>query len=84
MLRENNCIGRRLNSAAVDETQQNRESVASAEARSILRGVKESSNAYPPLKSIAERLWLILDNCKVYLPHANPTHDTDGRSRKRR
>lgn len=37
-------------------------------AKSILRTVKESSNAYPPLKSIAEHLYFILNNCEVWSP----------------
>ena len=55
-------------SAAVDETQQNRKSTAYVEAKLTLRRVKESSNAYPPLKSVAKDLWLILDGCKVWTP----------------
>ena len=41
---------------------------ASATAKSFLRTVKESSNAYPPLKSVAEGLYFILNNCGVRHP----------------
>ena len=60
---------------AVD-LQQNRDSSASGMAKSDLYRVKESPNAYPPLKSIAGYLWYILDNCEVWL-HShilNPQH----------
>ena len=40
----------------------------SAAAKSDLYRVKESPNAYPPLKSIAGHLWYILDNCEVWQP----------------
>ena len=56
------------NSAAADETQQNWKPAASAETKLILHRVKESPNAYIPLKSIAEGLCLILENCEVRLP----------------
>ena len=58
----------RSDSAALDGTQQNREPTASAEAKSTLHKVKESPNAYPPLKSVARDLYFILDNCEVWLP----------------
>jgi hypothetical protein len=38
---------------------------ASAPAKSILHGVGRSSGAYPPLKSVARCLGVILDNCEV-------------------
>ena len=53
------------NSVVADETQYSRESTAPSEAKSILRAVKESSNAYPPLGSIAGALCVILDNHEV-------------------
>ena len=52
-------------SITTDEAQQSRNSAASAEAKSTLRGMIESQNAYLPLKSIAEYLCFILDNCDV-------------------
>ena len=52
----------------VDENKSSWKSSASATAKSILRTVKESQNAYPPLKSIAEGLYLILNSCNVCPP----------------
>ena len=49
----------------VDETPPIRTLVVSAETKLILRGIKESPNAYPPLKSVAEVLCFVLDNCEV-------------------
>ena len=43
-------------------------STASAMAKSFFRMVKESQNAYPPLKSIAECLYIVLNNCEVWSP----------------
>ena len=40
-------------------------STASATARLLLRGVKESADAFPPLKSVVGGLCFILDNCEV-------------------
>ena len=62
---ENRNSGRRLNSTTADETHQVRDLTASAEAESTLRRVKESPNAYPPLKSVADDLCFILNNCEV-------------------
>ena len=58
--------GRHPNYVATDEAQQTRNSTASAEAKSTLRRVMESQNAYPPLKSVAKYLCFILDNSKVW------------------
>ena len=55
-------------SITTGEAQQNRNPAASAEAKSTLRGMIKSQNAYPPLKSIAEYLCFILDNCEVWPP----------------
>ena len=63
--RENRYSGRRSNCIVADETQQNRKPTTLAEAKSTLHGVKESSNAYPPLKSVAEHLCIVLDKCEV-------------------
>ena len=60
--------GQHPDSAAADETQQNWKPAASAETKLILHRVKESPNAYPPLKSIAEGLCLTLENCEVRPP----------------
>jgi len=58
---------RRPESFTVDETQPSRTLTVSDETKLILRGVKESPNAYPPLKSVAEVLCFVLDNCEVRL-----------------
>jgi hypothetical protein len=42
----------------------------------ILHVVEESSDAYPPLKSVARHLCLVLDNCEVQSPPTYSTHDT--------
>ena len=65
---EKSYSNRCTNFVAVDEAQQSRKLTASVETKSILRRVKESSGAYPPLKSVAENLCLILDNCEVWHP----------------
>ena len=58
-------------SAAVDETKSNWKSTASATAKLLLRGVKDSADAFGPLKSVAGSLCFILENCEVWsLPHA--------------
>jgi hypothetical protein len=54
--------------SAVSEDTSDRKPIASTTANVILRGVGESPDAYPPLKSIARHLYLILDNCEVRSP----------------
>ena len=49
-------------SAAADE---NKSSTASATAKLLLRGVRDSADAFGPLKSVAGGLCFILDNCEV-------------------
>ena len=56
-----------LNPGATLEDLSNRKSTVSATADAILRGVEESSNAYPLLKSVARHLCLVLDNSEVQL-----------------
>ena len=48
----------------------NKWKTASATAKMLLRGVKESADAFPPLKSVAGGLCFILENCEVrpYFP----------------
>ena len=74
---------RRPDSPAADGTQRNLKSTALAEAKSVLHGVKESSNAYLPLKSIAERLCIILDNCEVWPSTIRSAHEVYDHSSKR-
>ena len=54
--------------AAVDETGSNWKSTASATAKLLLRGVRDSSDAFGPLKSVTGGLCFILENCEVCLP----------------
>jgi len=46
----------------------NLNSSATSGAKSFLQGVKESPDGFPPLKSVAESLCFILDNCEVLFP----------------
>ena len=57
--------GQYPNLANADGARQNRRSAVSATAKSVLYQIKESPNAYPPLKSIAGYLWHILNNSEV-------------------
>ena len=41
-------------------------STASATAKLFLRGVNESADVFPPLKSVVGGLCFILDNCEVW------------------
>ena len=43
-------------------------SVVSSTAKSLLRGVRDSADAFPPLKSVAGGLCFILENCEVWPP----------------
>ena len=54
-----------VESGAIDENELNLASLASSGARFILNGVKESADAFGPLKSVAGGLCFILDNCEV-------------------
>ena len=51
--------------SAVNENKSKLKSLASSGAKLILRGVRESSDAFGPLKSVAGGLCFILDNCEV-------------------
>ena len=45
-------------------------STASSSAKLLLRGVRDSADAFAPLKSVAGGLCFILENCEVFLlPH---------------
>ena len=52
-------------SAAADENKLNWKSTASATAKLLLRGVRDTADAFGPLKSVAGGLCFILDNCEV-------------------
>ena len=53
---------------AADETKSNWKSTASATAKLLLRGVRDSADAFPPLKSVAGGLCFILESCEVRSP----------------
>ena len=56
-------------SAAADENGPNWKSTASSSAKLVLRAVRDSADAFGPLKSVAGGLCSILDNYEVrYLP----------------
>ena len=52
-------------SAAADKTKLNWKSTASATAKLLLLGVRDSADAFAPLKSVAGGLCFILENCEV-------------------
>ena len=49
-----------------DEKKSTWKSTASATAKLLLRGVRDSSDAFGPLKSVASGLCFILENCEVW------------------
>ena len=56
-------------SAAAEESRPGWKSTASSSAKLVLRAVRDSSDAFGPLKSVAGGLCFILENCEVrYLP----------------
>ena len=52
-------------SAAMDETKSTWKTTASTAANLLLRGVRDSADAFGPLKSVAGGLCFILENCEV-------------------
>jgi len=55
-------------SAAPDEKKPDWKSTAPASARLLLRGVRDSADAFPPLKYVAGGLCFILENCEAWSP----------------
>ena len=53
--------------ASPDENKTDWRSTASASAKLLLRGVRDSADAFGPLKSVARGLCFILENCEVRL-----------------
>ena len=51
--------------AAVNENKRDWKSTAYETAKLLLRGVRDSADAFPPLKSAAGGLCFLLDNCEV-------------------
>ena len=59
---ENETVG---TSAGVDENRPDWGSTASSSAKLVLRAVRDSADAFGPLKSVAGGLCFILENCEV-------------------
>jgi len=55
-------------SATRDENRPDWGSTASASAKLLLRGVRDSADAFGPLKAVAGGLCFILENCEVWSP----------------
>ena len=55
-------------SPTAGESRPDWKSTASASAKLLLRGVRDSADAFPPLKSVAGGLCFILENCEVQFP----------------
>lgn len=53
--------------SATPKSKSNIGSLASSGAKFILRGIRDSADAFPPLKSAAGAMCVILDNCEVRL-----------------
>ena len=51
--------------ATEDEKKSDWKSTVSATAKLLLRGVRDSADAFGPLKSVAGGLCFILENCEV-------------------
>ena len=62
-------------SAPPDEKKSDWKSTASASAKLLLRGVRDSADAFGPLKALAGGLCFILENCDVWSPSPNATHN---------
>ena len=50
---------------AADDKKPNWKTTVSATAKLLLRGVRDSADAFGPLKSVAGGLCFILENCEV-------------------
>jgi len=59
-------------STAPDE---NKPDWKSGSAKMLLRGVRDSADAFGPLKSVAGGLCFILENCEVWFLSPNATHN---------
>jgi len=62
-------------SAAADENKSDWKSTATVSAKLLLRGVRDSADAFPPLKSVAGGLFFILENCEVRPPISYAIHN---------
>jgi hypothetical protein len=62
---------------AANENRSDWKSTASATAKLLLRGVRDSADAFPPLKSVAGGLCFILENYEVWFTcRVHPIHTT--------
>ena len=63
--------------AAADEDGSDWKATVSASAKLLLRGVRDSADAFGPLKSVAGGLCFILENCEVrYISLTTPIRNT--------
>ena len=62
-------------SATVDENRPGWKSTASASAKLLLRGVRDTADAFGPLKSVAGGLCFILENYEVRYPSSYAIHN---------
>ena len=69
---------------AASEEQSNWRSTAVAAAKLLLRGVRDSADAFGPLRSVAGGLCFILENYEVRWLPGNAHHDVHGRHSERR
>jgi len=53
---------------AMDENKSSWKSTASGATKLLLRGVRDSADAFGPLKAVAGGLCFILENCEVWIP----------------
>lgn len=67
--------------AAMDDSGLGQKPMASATAK-LLRGVRDSAEAFVPLKSIAGHLHSVLGNCQVWLPPMHLAHGAYSHSSK--
>ena len=58
------------------ENKSNLKSLVFSGAQLILYGVKESADAFGPLKSVAGGLCFLLDSCQVLPSFASAVHNT--------
>ena len=61
--------------ATVDENRPGWKSTTSASAKLLLRGVRDTADAFGPLKSVAGGLCFILENCEVRHPPSYAVHN---------
>jgi hypothetical protein len=61
-------------SAPTDGNESDWKSIVSSTAKTLLRGVRDSADAFPPLKSVAGGLCFVLENCEVRSPSPSATH----------